>query len=265
MIYLAFGMWFILILLTGMGLYRLWTKFLGGALVDWLMLPASMASEMAYSLGRLITGRPAYGGLISPKNAAADPCRNAISGKHGFLVSILASSLTMLVGMTAVLLLAKFLGDDVISSMVTNEWLTNLGFTSLPQEFPTSWDMLWDQVQYQLVLLRGITQAWADRDWLTWQVPVFVYGSAIFAVRLGPVRHDQRAMLAVAVIAVGLVAAAGSLFPPVADALTGDFWHILTYTWATLLFLLVITLMIMAVAGILKLFTKASSSQTASE
>ena len=58
MIYGALTLWLFLILLTGAGLYRCWTKRLGGAVVDWLILPATLIAETLYAAGRLLTESP---------------------------------------------------------------------------------------------------------------------------------------------------------------------------------------------------------------
>ncbi|HPS53609.1 MAG TPA: hypothetical protein PLK08_08650, partial [Phycisphaerae bacterium] len=87
--------WCFCIYFTGRGLYRMWSSVIGGAVTDWLMLPATLLSELLYSGGRLMTGRPVYAGIIAPQNVTADPCRVAISGKNGFWVEMLSAGLAM--------------------------------------------------------------------------------------------------------------------------------------------------------------------------
>lgn len=250
MLFLAFGFYLVLIVLTAVGLYRLWARHLGGAVVDWLMLPATFVSEAAYSLGRVITGRPAYGGLISPQHAGSDPCRNAIAGRFGVLVSMLASLLTMLACGTCLLLAVHFLGGDIVRDMVTVHLLSCLDLTAIPQEVPTDWADLWEQLQYQVVIVQRITTCWMQQDWLDWPTPVFVYVAAVFSIRLAAVRHDARATLLVAVGLALLAGGLGSAIPAVYDAIAGDLWYVLTYVWGNLLFLLMVTLV---VGGFLKL------------
>lgn len=252
MIYGTFAVWMLLILLTGVGLYRLWGRRVGGAVVDWLLLLATLTGELAYSLGRLITGRPAYGGLISPRDVANDPCRYAISGKGGFLVALLSSLLTLAVTVVLVGLLTHWLGRDVVQSVVTCEIIARLDATCLPKELPTTWDGLWDVIEYQIVLVRRLVKGLAALDWTHWQVPVYVYLSAIFAVRLGPVRHDQRAMLVTAGALLGILALIGTAYPQMSDHLEG-LWYLLTYLWSLLLTLLMATLAIFALVSLVNL------------
>lgn len=249
--YAAFAFWLLLIVITGIGLYRLWTSRIGGAAVDWLMLPATLVGELAYSCGRLLTGRPAYGGLISPRDASNDPCRNAISGRFGFLVAMLSSLMTFASTGTVLLLMVHFLGDDVIRSMVV--W-TDFFMKDMPQEVPASWGGFWDVLGNQIDLLRRICETWADLNWRQWQIPVFVYGTAIFAVRFAPVRHNLKPTLATAAILIVLIVAAAAMIEPFGDFLTGNFWFYLTYLWSVLLFLLAVTVVLHGAALLVRIF-----------
>lgn len=255
MIYAAFALWLLLVLVTGTGLYRLWAKWLGGATTDWLMLPATLLGELAYSAGRLMTGRPAYGGLISPRDASADPCRSPLTGKHGLLVAMLASALTILACSSAVLLLTRYLGGDVVRSMVLADGLHSL--SALPRELPADWSDFWATLAGQVDLLRRLLESFTDVDWTDWQVPLYVLLTAMLAVRLGPVRHDVRGTLAVWAILAGLVAGLAATFPAVRDALAGDLWYVLTYLWAMLLLLLAGTLLGLGVRSVFRLLLPA--------
>ena len=245
MIYVAMGMWLFLILLTGMGVYRMWTKHLGGAVADWILLPATVMSELAYSAGRLITGRPAYGGIISPQNPSADACRTAISGKGGFPVAMLSSFLVLVVCGVTLGVLGKWMGDGAIGAFVSPDWIFESNL--LPGTIPTGWDAFWNTVTYQVELLRRFCEGWTRLDWGNWPSPVFVYLSICFSVRLGPVRHDWRPTLVVTAMLLLLLAGAATLIEPLRDVVNGWLWRLLTYTWGLLLFLLVVTLIVLGI------------------
>ncbi|MBN1943557.1 MAG: hypothetical protein JW849_09725 [Phycisphaerae bacterium] len=256
MIFVTLGIWLLLILVAGLGLYRYWTRRLGGAVVDWLMLPATLVSETAYSAGRLMTGRPAFGGLISPQDVNTDACRFAISGKHGFFVSMLSSFLTLVLCGLALAATAKWIGRDMIQSLVLGGGLLEPAW--LPKNPPLQWDAFWDVLAYQIRLLRGFLETLGRQNWLDWRVWLFVYLSAGLSVRLGPVRHDWRATLVVGAILVGLLAAAAAIFPAVRDFVDGTLWCVLTYVWALLLGLMAATLIVTGLAAVVYPFLPAS-------
>ena len=56
MIYAAFTLWLFLALFAGRGVYRLWTRLVPPAAVNWTLLPGTIISEMAYIFGCLVTG-----------------------------------------------------------------------------------------------------------------------------------------------------------------------------------------------------------------
>jgi hypothetical protein len=250
MVYLTLIVWLWIIALSGIGLYRYWTAMLGGAVVDWCLLPASLLSEGAYSIGRVLTGRPAFGGIISPQNVNEDPCRVAITGKHGFWVALLSSSLAILISMAVLLISANRLGADIIRDMATANIISHFHLTALPKSLPTSWNELWTQLAVQVEYVERITTAWSKQDWLDWHVPVFVYLGVAFSVRLTPTRQDRRATLA-AVGGFGLcLTLLAALIPPFHDKLTGDLWYLLTYVWATLLTGLLLTMIAVGLRGL---------------
>lgn len=253
MIYGALTLWLFLILLTGAGLYRCWTKRLGGAVVDWLMLPATLIAETLYAAGRLLTRRPIYYSLISPQDVEQDPCRAGLSGKGGFLIALFSSLLAMLGCLGAIIALTQFLDQNVIPSFYQARWM-GLIPTVLPKELPTSADGLWDVIRYQGTLVERLLETLRRLDWSDWPVPVFVYGAAIFTIRLASPRHDQRGMLAAGAIVIGILAALAAMIPDVKDAIYPNIWALLTYLWATLLLLLGVTLLLQGLAYLIRLF-----------
>lgn len=254
MLYLSLGFRLLLILAAGVGLYRYWTRRLGGATVDWLMLPAALVAEAAYSAGRLMTGRPAYGGLLSPQDASADACRFAISGKNGFFVSMLSSFLTMALCGLVLAAATKWIGRDVVRALTMSHLAE--GASSLPT-MPWGWKAFWEFLSAQVNLLRRFLEMLAERNWLDWRVGLYVYLSAIFSVRMGAVRHDWRATFASAMLLAALTAVAGTIFPPVHSFAEGELQYLLTYIWATLLGLLAATLVLTGLAVLVQPFLPA--------
>jgi len=258
MIYAAFMLWIFFLAVTGLGLYRLWTRLAGGAVVDWLMLPATIPSELFYSLGRIATGRPAYGGLISPQNPDEDACRHAISGKRGFMVSVLSSFLATSGIMTCLGILVDRLGISVIEKVVSGGDSIKI----LPVEFPVSLATFWDTARIQVDLLENLLSSLIGLDWQDWQIPVFIYGASIFAVRLVPARHDPKASIATALLMGGVFVTAAAMFEGANQLLETTVWYVLTFIWSMLLLLLFLTLLFMGIYNLARLFFPAGEKQT---
>jgi hypothetical protein len=154
----------------------------------------------------------------------------------------------------ALALVSRWIGGGVIRSLILSGGLFDA--TSLPTSLPAGWDDVWDFWMYQSRLLRRLCETWAQQDWLDWRIPLFAYLSAVFAVRLAPVRHDWRAALVVAGGLVALLAGGCELFDPAREFLEGTLWSVLTYVWATMLLLLAVSLLMAGLAGLARLLLR---------
>lgn len=254
MIYAAFTFWLFLILFTGTGVYRLWTRLGQPKWVNWALLPGTVVSEMAYIFGCLITGGEVHRAKLIPKasekgDTAGEPTTEAAAGlKH---VGPIIAALVSIVACIAALLLAHaLLGKPVIRQFVIGGGL--LSMATLPKELPGNWEVFWQQVAGQVTLLKRMCETWRDVDWLDWRVVVFIYLSLCLAVRLSPVRRPIRPTL-VAVVAIAAVIALVGLIWRQFGGLMGKLWPLLTYIWALLLFALAVTLLLMGIAALARI------------
>ncbi|MDY6914490.1 MAG: hypothetical protein SVT52_08560 [Planctomycetota bacterium] len=252
MIYAAFTFWLVLILFTGIGVYRLWTSLLKPLWVNWALLPGTVVSEMAYIFGCLITGGEIRRAKLIDTPRRATSRRASAAGEDDAgteatpklkIIGPIIAALVAIVGCGAGILVAHaLLGEPVIQEFVTGGGLIPSA-VQLPQKLPTGWDALWQQIEQQIHLLRRMAETWGRMNWLNWRVGIFVYLAACLSIRLAPVRRPIRptlaAVLAIAAV-IAVIAAASRSF----KGLMKDLWPLLTYIWTSLLFLLVITLLI---------------------
>jgi len=254
-IYAAFAIWLLLILFTGVGIYRLWTRLAKPAWVNWALLPGTVVSEMAYIFGCLITGGEIRRAKLVPDGAGGEgsgegePTSETTAGVK-YVGPLVAALLAMAASVAAILAVHALLGEPVIREFVTGGGL--LSTAALPKELPTSWEGLWRQIDGQVHLLRRMCETWGEVDWLNWRVPLFVYLSFCFAIRLSPVSRPMRATLAVAAAIAIVIALVGLIWRRFADLVAGDLWGLLTYVWAALLFGLVVTLLVHGVAALVR-------------
>jgi hypothetical protein len=257
LIYAAFTVWLFLIIFMGMGVYRLWTQLVRPAWVNWALLPGTVVSEMAYIFGSLITGgeiRRAK--LIDTSNAKAPAKAGSEGGgsasgpgteatpKLKFIGPAVASLLAIVACGAAIVTAHSYLGQPVIAT-----FKFSLGMpptAGLPQELPLSWQGFWDFMVDQVRLLQRTCETWTDLKWLEWRVPLFVYLAACLSIRLAPARREVREMLAAAVLVAAGIGIAGLVSDRFSD-LMHELWPLVTYVWASLLFLLVLTLLIKGV------------------
>ncbi|NBB96492.1 MAG: hypothetical protein GVY16_12245 [Planctomycetes bacterium] len=255
MIYAALTLWMMLTLAGGLAIYHLLVRLLGARLTDWLMLPATVVSELAWSVGILLTGRPAAGGLISFSGSTASPGQRP-TGTWGFFISMLAAVTSLAAGLAVFCALVHWIGQPVVEALARTDMIETgghlAGFGMPLADLPQSWDAFVDLLGYQITLVGRWFQAWGRQDWTHWHTLVFAYLGLCFTVRLGQVRHDWRAALLAEAAILGIVAALGLLSAGVDDAVKGDIWFLLNFAWATVLVLLAATLLATAIKAVVQ-------------
>ena len=257
MIYAAFTLWLVLILFAGIGVYRLWTKLVKPAWVNWALLPGTVVSEMAYIFGCLITGGEIRRAKLMPDgggrkgDADGEPTTEATSGVK-YVGPVVAALVAIVACAGAILAARALLGEPVIERFITADG--SLRQAALPKELPANWNALWEQVATHEHLLRRMCETWTGVDWLNWRVPLFVYLSLCLAVRLSPVRRPARPTLAAVVLIAAMIAMTGLIWPRFGN-LMEDVWPLLTYVWAILLFLLVVTLLLRGVVALVRILS----------
>lgn len=254
MIYAAFTLWLLLILFTGIGVYRQWARLVKPSRVNWALLPGTAISEMAYIFGCLITGGEIRRAKLIPSREGeageGEPTAEAAAGLK-FVGPIVASLLAIVACGGAILAAHALLGEPLIEEFRVG--------AALPQKLPTSWDGLWAQVGMQVSLLRRMCETWGRAEWTNWRVPLFVYLSLCLSIRLSPVRRPVRPTLGAVVAIAGAIALIGLIWGRF-DRLMEDIWPLLTYIWASLLFMLVVTLLLRGVVALVRILAGKDSA-----
>jgi hypothetical protein len=257
MIYLMLGIWFLLTLLTGMGLYRLWSAKMGGRAVDWLLLPGTLCSELFFLIGRKVTRTPANTGILAPKGNTDGSAHDATRTSSGLLVDMFCSLLAIGVCGTALAMSVLHLGGQwILCDIATIHFFGHLSLTELPRSMPTTGGAFWETLEYQIVIIRRTLYAWTQADWSIWKTPLLLYLLIAFSIRLGPVRHDPRASMLVAILLVGITAAVSAMSDSVDYMVGHNVWWVLTGVWGMLMTLLAVTLLAMAIATLIRLFVR---------
>jgi hypothetical protein len=259
MIYAAFTIWLLLIIAMGMAIYRQWTALVRPQYVNYALLPGTIVSEMAYIFGCLITGGEIKRAKLIDSGGGKGPSAGGEGGTTAsatvaaprlkFIGPAVASLLAIVACGAAILAVHAYLGKPVIETF--SAAVNSMSAKALPASLPGSWDGFWELMAQQVRLLQKACETYGDLHWLNWRVPLFVYLAACLSIRLAPARKEVRAMLASAVLVAGAIALAGALSDRF-HTLMLDLWPLVTYVWASLLFLLVVTLLVRAIVALVK-------------
>ncbi len=249
MFYAAFALWLVLIVLTAVGVQRLWAALVRPVWVQWALLPGTLVAQMAYIFGSLITGGEVRKARLLPRKGDSQSSdAPAEASPRVKLIGPAVASLMVLVACGAGIVLAnRLLGDTVIRRFMLSRGVLDL--PELPRRPPTTWTGLWDQLALHVRLLQRMFETLAEIDWLNWRTPLFVYLAACLSVRLAPGGGDLRPALASVLFAAGVIAAIAAVSDGFEKLLT-DLWPLLTYVWANLLMLLTVTLLVHAAVAL---------------
>lgn len=268
MIYATFSVYLVLMLFVGMGVFRLWSGLVKPAYVSWALLPGTVVSEMAYIFGCLITGGEIRRAKLMPDptggktGQGAEPTTEA-AAKLPFVGPLVASLVSMVACAAAIYAAKAYLGEVVLNAFSDNI----ASGASLPKALPGSSEAFWDQMQKQVSILHRMCDTWGQVPWSNWHVPVFIYLTACLSIRLAPVQRDGRATLTAVVVLAAGIALAGAVSER-CTSLMHDLWPLLTYVWANLLFLLVVSLVLRGVIALVLMIKggkKAATTKTAKQ
>jgi hypothetical protein len=248
-IYAAFIVWFILLVFMGIGVFTLAARLVSGNTVRWLLLPGTLVAEMAAILGCLITGGEVkHATLVGSKDGSPEPTTET-TGRWKHVTPIVSSILVILACSGGILLARHLLGESVLTTFTVRGFLD--GRAALPQELPQQWAEFWAVAADQLVLVRAMCETLSDLAWDNWREVLFVYLSICLAVRLSPARRNLRPTLVGIAVLAGLLAAAGGLWPEMAD-LVDRLWPLVAYIYAMMLTLLVALLVVSGMVGLVR-------------
>ena len=268
LIYAVFSMYLLGILFTAMGVYRLWAGIVKPGRVNWALLPGTIVAEMAYIFGSLITGgevrraklMDAGKGKSSPGSAGEAEPTTETKPKLRYIGPVVAAFMVIVACGAGILIVHAILGEPVIKQFAN---IRTLNLTDRLQEFPTTTAAFWDQLGWQVDLLHRMATTCTELKWTNWRVPLFVYLAMCLTIRLAPVRRPLRPTLAAVIVLAGIIALVGVVWKRF-DGLMGDLWPLVMYVWASLLFMLWVSLMVRGGVGLARALAGKDAPKTRS-
>jgi len=259
MTYAAFTVWLILTVFAGIGVYRMWAGMGKPAQVNWALLPGTLVSQMAYIFGCLITGGEIKSAKMVPGKGDSGGGEPKTSDSHRLkVIGPLVASLIALVACGAsILVVHKAMGKPVIERFSGSEsswFFSSSTKVELPKDLPGTWDEGWELIEQQVQLVKHTGETWWGLDWKNWRVALFVYLGICLSVRLGPVSRPIRPTLGAVCGIAGVIAIIGVVNKDFVN-LIDTIWPLLTYVWASLLTLLVGTLVIRGLLTLWRILT----------
>lgn len=240
---LALAFWLLLILFTAMGVYRLGELFGKAKLIDWVLLPGTLAGELAYVFGCLITGAEVHGARLFPSDKGQSSMTQATPAIK-VIGPLLAATVALVCGIGAIVATHRLLDEPVIRQFIVDDTsiIPSVG-ANLAGQQPTTSQEFWNLPAAQVKLVQKMYRTLVTINWGDWRAGLFVYIALCLSIRLAPIRRPIRPALGAAVLAPIIVALAQLAGADLASGIEG-LWFLLTYIWASLLLVLIVLALI---------------------
>lgn len=245
MIYLALTFWLLVTVFTAWGVHKLWTGMVKERVVNLLLLPGTLVAQIGHVLGLLVTGATITNtSLLKDDESAAPETTTNPEPRIPVIGPVVIGLLPLLACGAAIYFVARTFGQPVMAPLAV---APRLG-PQLPMSLSGFWELLRDQITLMESLTRTVAAS-NFHDWRTW---AFLYLLTCLAIRTAPFPGNLRGALG-AIVLLGVGAAAISSLFDVADPRVQTGWAVLSLTIATLLILLLTSLMVRGGVGLVQL------------
>ena len=240
----ATAVWLMVIVLCAWAVYESWCAMVKPRIVNMLLLPGTLAAQMGHVLGLLVTGATVNNtSLIKDDETAAPQQTPDAKPRIPIIGPVVIGLFPLIMCAIAIVASARLIGGPVVESL-THSRVTS----SLPQTLPAFWQLLRDQITLMETTLTAVLTGQLG-DWQSW---LFIYLLICLTVRMAPFPGHVRGSLG-AIAAVGLITALlGMLTTRTHDVIQSG-WNILSLSVATLMLLLVASLIIRGVVSLARL------------
>jgi hypothetical protein len=243
MLYVALTFWLLVAVIAAWGVHRLWCSMLPARAVNILLLPGTLIALLGHIVGLLVTGATVTSATLYKDDGSGDP-ETTTNPKPRIPVvgAVVIGMLPLLACGAGVYFTSRYLGDELIRRLPSG----TIG-PDLPRTVPAVFEFL----RAQITLVESLVLALRASDFSDWRTGVYLYLLVCLTIRMAPFEGTVRGALAAIVLLGAGAAGITSLFE-VADPRVQTGWSVLNLTIASLLLLLLATLLIRGAVGLVQ-------------
>ena len=248
MLYAAATMWLMLIVLLAWGVHHLWSGVAKPKVVNSILLPGTLVAQLGHVFGLLITGGTVNNMALMTDDESGAPQTPADPKPRVPVIGpILVALLPMVALGCAIYAAVSWIGAPIMRHMPIEPYV--------PPELPASVAAFWGQLRNLITLCERTVEAIRQVQLLEWRNGLFIYLLICMSVRMAPLPGNLRGHLGAVLLTGVLAAVLGSVFPSVPQSLAGS-WPVVTLTVATLMLLLMASLLIRGLIGLGQMLAK---------
>lgn len=242
MIYAAMTFWMLLVVLMAWGGHRLWAGMIKPKVFNTLLLPGTLAAQTGHVLGLLVTGATIRNTTLIKDDESGEPETTPDPEPRIPVIGpVIIAMLPLLACAAGVFLVTKFVANPFSPS------LQSAADATLPMSLADVWELL----RKLITLAESAVASLRGGDFSDWRYWVSVYLMICLTIRMAPFPGYLRGSLG-AIVVLGVGAALITSLLDVADPRVVQGWALLNAVVATLLLLLLASLMVRGTVGLVR-------------
>jgi len=242
-LWVAMTFWLLVIVLTAWGVSQLWGGMIKPKTFNTLLLPGTLVAQTGHVVGLLVTGATISNTtLIKDDESAAPETTSNPRPRIPILGPVIIGILPLLACAVGVLLVARYLSNPIPTGL-----RVDVVSDRLPITLAGWWQLLRDLIS----LVESMVAAILSSNPASWQVWLFGYLLVCLTIRMAPFPGYLRGSLG-AIVVLGVGATLITRLFDVADPRVQSGWAVLNLTVATLLLLLLTSLVIRGAVGLVR-------------
>ncbi|MCA9245005.1 MAG: hypothetical protein KDA32_13690 [Phycisphaerales bacterium] len=245
MLYAALTLWLLVIVFTAWGVHFLLTRLVKPRVVNVALLPGTLVAQLGHVLGMLITGNSVRNTALMRDDETGDPQSEPPDRQRLPVVgAVVVGLLPLLACATSLYYAAHAWGGSIVS-----------GAPELPTDLPRSLADFWSLLRFFVSSAEQTLTAIIQANLTQWQSLLFLYLSICLTVRMAPFEGIRRGALVAILLSGAIIALIGLIFAGWRGAIESA-WPILSFAVGMLILLLVISLLISAVVGLIRIASR---------
>ncbi len=245
--YAAMTFWLVVTVFTAVGVHRLWSGLIQPKVVNSILLPGTLVAQLGHILGLLVTGGTVNDTTLIKDDDSGEPQTGSDAKPRIPIIGpVIIAMLPLLACGGAIYAVSQYLGQDILGRMQQE---------ALPRRLPTTLDAFWPMLRDCVTLVERLVAATRASRFDDWRTPAFIYLVICLTVRMAPLPGSLRGAIG-AILVLGVAAALLGMAWSTKDGSPGLLdrsWPLLTFSVASLLFLLMVSLMVRGGVGLIKI------------
>ena len=129
----------------------------------------------------------------------------------------------------------------------------------LTKELPTSIGAFWELLRSLIAVMETMCEAVAAANFQSWTTLLFLYLAVCLTVRMAPFEGHQRGAIGAIALTGVVIAIIGSVVGPAEEFILTTSWQILSFAVATLLILLLGSLLVTGVVRLVRIMAQSDA------